>query len=194
MKRKLPLRESTRKETVMDSLEWASIIDNVRNLYASEATLELLIDWERVLSDADIYAFKNWKYAEIVDGPNVGRYTVSVTLMWPENLTPDPRGAKRLLPIGCDVKFRKAKMKTPIEVKNYDDYQEGTKYPKIVEQNVLLVTISIPAETLKKAREGSIYVAGENIDIADLEDAYEKGYDKKMNRVDNQNNSDMGMM
>ena len=90
---------------------------------------------------------------------------------------PDPRGAKRLLPLGCDIKFKKTKIKVPIEIKSQNDFQSGTHYPKLIDRQVWLVNVTIPKQLLNDIREGSIDLAGQNIDLEDLDDAYAKDYD-----------------
>lgn len=144
----------------------------------SDGTMSTLLDFERVLDEADIYAFQNWKLGELVDGPVVKRYQVACTFMWPEKLMPDPRGAKRLLPLGCDVKFKKTRIKVPIQIQEPSDYKPGTHYPKMVTRHIWLVNISMPKQLMNDIREGSVDIAEQTIDLEDLDDAYAKDYDK----------------
>jgi len=167
----------TKKLTFLDTPEWASIVDNIKGIYTSDGTMSTLLDFERVLDEADIYAFKNWKFGELVDGPVVKRYSVTATFMWPMALMPDPRGAKRLIPLGCDVKFKKTKIKIPIEIKQPSDYKPGTHYPKMINREVWLVNIIIPKQLMTDIKEGSVEVASQTIDLEDLEKAYEQDYD-----------------
>jgi hypothetical protein len=90
---------------------------------------------------------------------------------------PDPRGAKRLLPLGCQVKFKKTTIKVPVQIKTPDDYRGGTKYPKLVDRSVWLVNITIPKDLMNDIREGSVDLADQTIDLEDLEKAYENDYD-----------------
>jgi hypothetical protein len=90
---------------------------------------------------------------------------------------PDPRGAKRLLPLGCNVKFKKTSIKVPIQIQEPDDFKPGTHYPKLVDRKVWLVNITMPKELMNDIREGSIDLAGQNIDLEDLDDAYAQDYD-----------------
>ena len=70
------------------------VAENIRDIYLSDGSLLSLIDFERVLDELDLYAFRNWPLGELVAGPEIGRYTVTCTFMWPERLMPDPRGAR----------------------------------------------------------------------------------------------------
>ena len=82
-----------------NDIDFVSIISNVKGIFTSDGSMANLLDFERVLDEADLYAFKNWQLGELVQGPVIGRYTVKCTFMWPYKLMPDPRGAKRLASI-----------------------------------------------------------------------------------------------
>lgn len=167
----------SKKQTFLDSPEWTAIVNNIKGIMTSDGTISTLLDYERVLDEADIYAFKNWEMGELVDGPIVGRYNVTATFMWPQKLMPDPRGAKRLLPLGCKVGFKKAKIKVPIEITEPSDFKPGTHYPKLVDSHVWLVNIVIPKQLMNDIKEGSVDIADQTIELEDLDDAYQKDYD-----------------
>jgi hypothetical protein len=160
-------------------INFISIVDNIKGIYTSNGSMSTLLDYERVLDESDIYAFKNWSLGELVQGPDMGRYTVTCVFMWPYKLMPDPRGAIRLVNIGCKVEVAKSKIKVPVEVKNYDDFQPGGKYPKMVERPVWFIRIEIPIELMDDIKEGSIDLADSQIDLADLDDAYDEDLDKQ---------------
>jgi hypothetical protein len=162
-----------------NSVDFDSIVSTVKGIMTSDGTMSILLDFERVLDESDIYAFKNWLLGELVSGPEVGRYTVSCTFMWPYDLMPDPTAVKRLLAIGCDVDWEKTKIKVPVEVDNYDDLIPGTNYPKYSKRNVWLVRITIPMELMDDIKEGSIDLAGNTIDLEELDNAYNKDLDKE---------------
>lgn len=166
-----------KKKTFIDSPEWTAIVNNIKGIMFSDSTMSTLMDFERVLDKADIYAFKNWGLGELVDGPIIGRYTVTCTFMWPKPLMPDPRGAKRLLPIGCKVGFKKTSIKVPIQIKEPSDFKSGTHYPKLVDRKVWLVNIVMPKRLMADIMEGSVDIAEQEIDLEDLDDAYSKDYD-----------------
>lgn len=181
-----------KKKTFLDTPEWTSIVNNIKGIMTSDSTIVTLMDFERVLDEADIYAFKNWGLGELVDGPIIRRYDVTCTFMWPKKLMPDPRGAKRLLPLGCKVGFKKTNIKVPIEITEPSDFKPGTHYPKLVDRQVWLVNIVIPRQLMDDIREGSIEIAGQEIDLEDLDDAYEKDYDTEAVKTeDNQDQDNM---
>lgn len=179
-----------KKTTFIDSPDWTAIVNNIKGIMTSDSTLVNLMDFERVLDEADIYAFKNWGLGELVDGPLIKRYTVTCTFMWPAKLMPDPRGAKRLLPLGCKVGFKKTDIKVPIQIEKPSDFKPGTHYPKMIERQVWLVNIVMPRRLMDDIREGSIDIAEQTIDLDDLDDAYSKDYDTEaVKDEDSQNQS-----
>lgn len=177
-----------KEKTFIDSPEWTAIVNNIKGIMTSDNTVGVLMDFERCLDQADLYAFRNWGLGELVDGPVIKKYDVACTFMWPRSLMPDPRGAKRLLPMGCKVKFRQTTVKVPIEIQEPDDYKPGTHYPKMVDRKVWLVNIVMPKQLMDAIREGSIDVADQTIDLEDLDDAYEKDYDTESVKSDDAQN------
>ena len=168
--------------------DWTSITDNINSIYTSDGTINALLEVERCIDEADVYAYKNWDLGELVDGPNTKRYTVECTFMWPYQLMPDPRGAKRLLTLGCQVKFRKTEIDLPVEIKKPSDYKSGTHYPKLKPNKVWLVHIVLPKQLLNDIKDGSIDIADQTIDLSDLDDAYTDDLQKEQS--DNRDNTD----
>ena len=167
-----------------NDIDFTSIVSTVKGIMTSDGSMSVLLDYERVLDEADVYAFKNWLLGELVQGPDIGRYSVSCTFMWPAKLMPDPRAAKRLLALGCNLKFAKGKVKIPIEVKDYEDFVPGTRYPRGIDKKVWFVNIEIPLELMDDIKEGSIDLAEQTIDLDDIEDAYNEDLDKEETKQD----------
>jgi len=166
-----------KQKTFMDTPEWTAIVQNIKGIMTSDGTMSTLLDFERVLDEADLYAYKNWNLGELVDGPVVSRYAVSCTFMWPSKLMPDPRAGKRLMPLGCHIKFKKTDVKVPIQIKEPSDFKPGGHYPKLVDREVWLVNITIPKQLMNDIREGSVDIAEQTIELEDLDDAYARDYD-----------------
>ena len=174
------------KDLFKNHEDYWQVADNLRDIYLSEGSLLTLLDFERVLDELDVYAFKNWEIGELVAGPEISKYKVSCTFLWPVNLMPDPRGARRLLPFDCEVKYKKTKMKIPIKINDPSDYQPGTHKARIVEKPVWLVEIVIPKALMSDIRTGSIELEDQDIDLQDLDDAYEQDLDKEEFKQDEQ--------
>ena len=159
-------------ELFKDHEDYWQVAQNIKDIYLSEGSLLTLLDFERVLDELDVYAFKNWMIGELVQGPTISKYKVACVFMWPEYLMPDPRGARRLLPFDCEVKYKKTNMKIPIKIESPDDYRPGTKIAKIVEKKIWLVQITMPKTLMSDIRTGSIELEDQEIDLSDLDDAY----------------------
>jgi hypothetical protein len=158
--------------------DYWQVAENIRDIYMSEGSLLTLLDFERVLDELDLYAFKNWQIGELVSGPVIGKYLVTCIFMWPEKLMPDPRGARRLLPFDCEVKYKKTNMKVPMKIEDPSDYRPGTKKARLVEKKIWLVSITIPKALMSDIRTGSVELEDQDIDLADLDDAYEQDLDQ----------------
>ena len=174
------------KEIFKDYSDYWLVADNIKDIYLSEGSLLTLLDFERVLDELDLYAFRNWNLGELVQGPEIGKYKVGCIFMWPEKLMPDPRGARRLLPFDCDVKFKKTTIKIPIKIENPDDFIPGTHKARLINKKVWLVEIVMPKNLMTDIRTGSIELEDQDIDLEDLDQAYEEDLDQEEFKQDDQ--------
>jgi hypothetical protein len=174
------------RELFKNHEDYWQVADNIRDIYMSEGTITTLLDFERVLDEVDVYAFKNWEIGELVAGPEISKYRVACTFMWPEKLMPDPRGGRRLLPFDCEVSYRRVDMKIPIKITDPSDYRPGTKKARIVEKPVWLVEIVMPKSLMSDIRTGSIEMEDQDIDLEELDQAYEQDLDKEESQSDEQ--------
>lgn len=175
-----------------DSIDFPSIVETIKGIYTSDGTMNTLLDFERVLDESDLYAYQNWEIGELVAGPDVERYQVSCMFMYPAKLMPNPRGAKRLLSVGCNIKFKKTKIKVPVEIKDPGDYKPGTHFPRMIEREVWLVRITMPKELMNDIREGSIDLAGQTINLEELDTAYDEDLDKEGTDTEGEDQGGMG--
>ena len=161
-----------------DGSDYWQVAQNIQDIYLSEGSLLTLLDFERVLDELDLYAFRNWQIGELVSGPDIGKYRVTCIFMWPEHLMPDPRGGRRLLPFDCEVKYKRTNMQVPMKIEDPSDYRPGTKKARLVEKKIWLVQISMPKALMSDIRTGSVELEDEEIDLADLDSAYEQDLDQ----------------
>jgi hypothetical protein len=180
-------------DNFFNDIDYVSIVSTVKGIFTSDGSMNTLLDFERVLDEADLYAFRNWELGELVQGPDVRRYSVACVFMWPYKLMPNPKGAKRLVSIGCKVKFAKSEVKVPVEIKDYDDYVPGTRYPKMKEKPVWFVYIEIPKVLLDDIKEGTIDLAGQDIDLEELDSSYDDDLDKNETEEQQAENTGMDM-
>lgn len=156
------------------------IIENTQKIYMTDSSINTLLDFERIIDELDVYAFDNWKQGELVKGPDYEKYFVTCTFMWPHKKMPDPRGGQRLLDYGCEISYRKDTLEYPIKVETPNDFEPGTKMPKIGKAPVWLVEITVPKKLMYDIRQGSLELESDTVDTEDIEQSYETGLDDNM--------------
>jgi len=95
--------------------------DEIKKISETNTLLDMLLEFERILDDNDLYTYRNWMKGEILEGPLFDRHYVTVKLMYMKEDMPDPEGAKRLFKLGCLVKYDENTLRSPIKVKSYND-------------------------------------------------------------------------
>jgi hypothetical protein len=163
-------------------------INNTKQIYMSDSSLNTLLDFERVLDNLDIFSFKNWLDGELIEGPNVERYWVSCSFMWPRAKMPDPRGPARLLDYGCTVTYTESTVKIPVKIEGPEDFRPGTKQGKLVSVPIWIVEIVMPQELISDIERGSLEIAGEEYDMSELQDAYKQDIDSDAFTDENEDN------
>ena len=165
-------------------------IENTKKIYLSDSSLNVLLDFERVIDELDLYVFDNWEKGELVEGPVIEKYWVRCKFMWPRNMMPDPSGAERLLPYGCRVTYEKTTINIPTKIKEPDDFRpDGSRKGKLFAVPVWLVDIRMPKELIADIEQGSLEIAGEETDLEDIQNAYQQGIDQDAT-VKNEDNPD----
>jgi hypothetical protein len=130
------------------------VIKNLQNLSENNYAFKVLKDFERVIDELDIYVYKNWIDGEIIKGPDVNRYDVTIKFMWPRDQMPDPKGGKRLVDYGCKVIYAKEEILLPRKIKDPDDFRPGTKKGKIDAHPVWIVSITMPKKLMQDVQIG----------------------------------------
>ena len=162
-------------------MEQNYILDNLKANTARDSALETLMDVERVIDNANIYAYKNWIEGEIVEGPHIDRYWVTLTLMYPHALMPDPEGAARLISNGCQVFYAQdelvsaAKLKSPEDsegIDGMDGKRPGQTRAKKVIKPIWLVTLVVPRKFIEEIESSKLRVDDLSINSGDVEQGY----------------------
>jgi len=163
----------------MDQLDIISQLD--KNINRNSA-LDVLLQVDSVLDSLNIYAYKNWIEGEIVDGPDIERYWVTLTLMYPHKLMPDPAGAERIMAKGGKVFFAKdelitaAKLVTPDDVSDKpDERRPDMPAAKKIKRPIWLVTLELPRNFLDSMTSDKVKIDDLSIDTQTVEDAYDDG-------------------
>jgi hypothetical protein len=120
------------------------VIKNVETIYNNNSSLAVLKDFERVLDEMDVYVYDNWFDGELVSGPKIDRHWVTCEFMWPNKKMPDPDGARRLIQLGCKVKYEKTEIIEPRKIRSPDDFRPGTKKGKLDSRPIWIVKIAMP--------------------------------------------------
>jgi hypothetical protein len=86
----------------------------------------------------------------------------------------------------CEITYQLKDIKIPIKINDPSDYRPGTKKAKLIEKPVWLVTISMPKALMNDIRTGSIEMEDQEIDLEELDQAYEQDLDKQANQSETQ--------
>ena len=87
------------------------INDELGTIFKSKTLLTILLEIEGMLDKLDMYVFENWIEGEVVDGPNVSKYWIDLTLMYKREQMPDPEAITRLTEHNIKVFYKKEKRK-----------------------------------------------------------------------------------
>lgn len=163
----------------MKTVELKELIENIKGIYESTNLLQILTDFERVLDNLDIYAYKNWGKGELAEGPVSTRYWVTCKFIWPKKMPPDPVFVKRLQNNGIDVTVSTGHLNRPKHVETKEDFKPGTYYPKMIKHPVWVMEISIPKHLTQEIEKGYLEIGEEKLDLDDLDKAYDQDLDKQ---------------
>ena len=152
-----------------------SIKQTLVNISQGNDIISTLIEFERTLDNAEIFAYKNWILGELVEGPDISRYWYKTVWMYPYAMMPDPNAGLRLTKLGAKVNFRKGIFKKPVKVEGPQDWvNPETKQAKTAEHDIWLVTIELPIKYIKRGIEQTADIISKDIEQANAElaDAY----------------------
>lgn len=157
-------------------LRESAAAETVNKLATQGDLLDILMDVESYLDESSLYVFDNWIKGVIVNGPVVKKYWIDVVLKYDHHQMPDPEGGLRLTPHGTRIKFKKAHELVPVDVKTPDDYEPGTKKPKMKKKPIWLVYMSIPRRFVEAVNQDMLdQYDDEAEDLENAEDQLSKG-------------------
>jgi hypothetical protein len=142
-----------------------SIKQTLVGISQGDTILDTLLEFERTLDNAEIFAYKNWILGELVEGPEIGRYWYTTVWMYPYAMMPDPDAGLRLTKLGAKVNFRKGVFKRPVKVEGPEDWVDPqSKRAKMADSEIWLVTIELPIKYIQRG-------------LQDLDDIIQKDID-----------------
>ncbi len=172
-----------------------SIKTTLVNISKGESLLDTLLELERTLDNAEIFAYKNWILGELVEGPIISRYWYKTVWMFPYAMMPDPNAGLRLTKLGAKVNFVKGVFNKPVKVHGPEDWVDPeSKRAKMAHHEVWLVTIDMPIKYINRGLEQTDDIIQKDIDNtnAELADAFEEEIPPEDPTMD-QNMDDTGM-
>jgi len=176
--------------------------DHLRKVSEGESLLDMLLEFEGILDEVDLYAYKNWIKGEILEDPDVGRHWVTAKFMYMSEEMPDPAGAERLLSRGMKVKFCREELKYPKKIKNWDDIDQSRSFnamgggyggvgglggvgyvkPKVMTDKVWVVEITMPRKYVDNTIQDYVDVGDDEfIDTDAIDAATQMQADAQMN-------------
>jgi hypothetical protein len=145
--------------------------DLVAKLAKKPDLVDIMIDIEDYLDSSNIYVFDNWIKGVLVAGPFVRKYWIDVTFKYDYHEMPDPDGGLRLTPHGTKITFKKAKEQFPMPIKSPDDYEPGTKMPRMKTKPIWLVNIKIPRRFVEAINQDMLDQYDDSSDDVDVDNA-----------------------
>ena len=152
-------------------------IRNIERLFKQKSLLDIAIEVEKFFDDNNIYVYPNWFDGELVDGPNISRYWVTLTLKYAYKKMPDPMGARILHDVGVKVKYIKDIIMQPIKIEKPSDYRPNSKKPKLLPQKVWYIELKIPRRFIDDIDYNELEEIDDEVDIDDIESATDQGLD-----------------
>lgn len=150
----------------------------LKRVGGESTSLDMLMEFEKTLDNANLYAYRNWMSGELVEGPEIDRYWFTTMWMFPHKLMPDPAGSLRLLKYGCKVSYAQDTLLEPKKVRSGDDLKGGAsnerKQAKILHKPVWIVKIEMPRKFVDDAHDALLQFEDDEIDMDDINAAYDE--------------------
>ena len=149
----------------------------IARLKDSKSLMDILLQFEGFLNDLDLYAYKNWALGEIIEGPIVKRYWVTVKLKYLYEKMPDPDGGLRLVKHGAKISYQKTTENVPVPLENSSDYEPGTYKARMIDVPIWIVEIRIPRRFIDELDDSDLELYADEVDVEDISDARDQGID-----------------
>lgn len=167
-------------------MDQTEIIDKLLDNTNNNNSVEILMQVEETMDRLNLFAYDNWFEGEIVDGPDIDKYWVAVTFMYPHKLMPDPDGAARIVAKGGRVYYKKDTLITAAKLREPEDVdQEGDprrpqqSAAKKIQRPVWLVTVELPRSFMDSITSADLEIDNMAIDSDAVEQAYDDGLDSE---------------
>ena len=156
-------------------------VDNVRDsivteYYDNSIMLDTAIAIDGFFEDiACLYPYENWFDGEIVAGPSVKKYWVTIILKYDYDNMPEPAGAKVLCKLGCKVFYKKFQHKVGVPVVGPQDLDSQRHRQKTTLEPCWLVKIVIPKKFIENEELKDMDQLDNEVDVEQVEDTLNDG-------------------
>lgn len=148
----------------------------IERLYKFDSLLDTLINVEDFFDTFDLYVYDNWIEGQIVSGPHVSKYWISLTLKYDYKKMPDPEGAMMLNKYGVITKYGKFIEEKPEIIDSTDNmYQNNRRKPKMKNVYIWLVELSIPRRFIEIDDRVDLEDYDDELDLDAIEGASDEG-------------------
>lgn len=124
----------------------------------SESLIDVLIQLENFIDNLDIYAFKNWLEGEVIDGPQIKKYWVGMTLLYDYDKMPDPEGAVVLEKHQAKVSYSLRNIENTDITKNSIQMPDIQVLTDLESQQRVYGNMSIEADEYKVPRTKKVWI------------------------------------
>jgi hypothetical protein len=150
--------------------------DTLIQVSGSNTLIDMLLEFEKILDDLDLYAYANWIEGEILEGPILHRHWIEVRLIYPHHLMPEPDGARRLIARNILVTYTRNVLRKPRELKTSADTKivtrpDGSTRRVAVtkDEPVWVVSIKMPRQLVDEFKTDLVSIGdGEYLDTEAL--------------------------
>lgn len=155
-------------------------VDNVRDpvvsqYYDNSTMLDVAIAIDGFFEEiACLYPYANWFDGEIIAGPEVKKYWVTLVLKYDYKMMPDPKGAKVLTKLGCKVFYKQFKQKVEVPVVSSNDLDQRHR-PKTTVEPCWIVKIVIPKKFIENEDLKDMDSIDNEIDMNQVEETLNNG-------------------
>jgi hypothetical protein len=161
------------------------INDNVKKISETNTLLDMLCEFEGVVDNFDLYAYKNWNKGEVIAGPKLGRYFIEVALMYKHKSMPDPEGILRLKENDCEVKMYKDTLVTSRPIKSIEDTEvkvrgmNPRRVAKKQDHPIWIVEIKMPRRYVDEFSKEQVEAAEDSyVDLEAMQSAQDQALEQ----------------
>lgn len=175
----------------------STIYKNTKNVNDNYGKLDAAMEVAAFLEQVGAFAFDNWIDGELVYGPVIEKYYVTIKMMFPKKLPPNPAVFERLTNLECIVELNEDTYKRVALIR--DDKVQPLEFSadngftkKTFEHRVWIVTVRVPQRYLSLDGNTVFNIDGEDIYYSDIEAVYQGEEEAEASAADEFGGMDSG--